>query len=187
MGLVGDYLVKVGHQTALEMKLALGLRLLVKYQARFPDATAHFLAASVTNRVFSEQSEQIEAQSFAQHNSELIEKEVRLIGADNKLSELVTSSIYNLCYARYVETGGKRGFFANNFLAYIRALSRSVEDSSYIDLATEVAAKLDRTVVEPIWTLLELGIFRPLPRNPDSKEIYSRVHAFAVGEGVRFA
>jgi len=59
-------------------------------------------------------------------------------------------------------------------------------DFSYTDLATQMGLELDNRVVEPLITLLTLGIFEPLPQNPDSQEIYTGVHAFAVKAGVRF-
>lgn len=186
MGLAGRYLIEIGHRTALEMKFGLAKMLLQRYKAEFDEDVASYLAAAVTNRVFTESPDEPGAQKFVRDNAALVENEAERVRGDSELCDLLTSATYSACYARYIETGGKRGIFSNNFLAYVRAVSKSFVDFSYIDISANLATALPRSVVESFLTLLKLGIFRPLPRNPDSKEIYRRVHDFAVTQGVAF-
>ncbi len=186
MRIVKDYLVKIGHRTAAEMKTGLGLRSLREFRPRYGEEFAYYLSAAVVNRVFSERAREPDAARFVEEHADLVDKEARILSSDDPLCQLLTSSVYSLSYARHIEGGGKTGFFSNPYIGYIRAVGRSFHDPSYIEISTDLACKLETSVIEPVWTLLHLGLFRPLPHNPDSKQIYERVHEFAVREGVAF-
>ncbi|MGD0222730.1 MAG: hypothetical protein ABSF71_10355 [Terriglobia bacterium] len=148
---------------------------------------ASFLAAAVVNRVFCEEAAQPDASRFLAENRELVEKEAASLSSDNSLCYLLTCSVYLHCYSRHVQRGGKHGFLYNPYLGYIRALSHPVDDwTTYNEICSRFEEKLDHAVVEPLQSLLQLGIFRPLPRNPNARDIYSQVHLFAVSQGVKF-
>ena len=186
MGLTDDYLVRIANHTANEMKLAIATGLLRKYEGIYGREFASLLAAAVSNRVFCEEASQPHARRFLAENRERVEKEAASMSSDDSLCYLLTCSVYLYCYSRHLQRGGKHGFFYNPYLGYIRALSRLCDDWTYHEISIRLAEKLDYAVVEPFLSLLELGIFRPLPRNPDERKIYSQVHSFAVSQGVKF-
>lgn len=185
MGLINQYIVDIGRQTGIEMQLALANILLTKYRAQHDEEFALFLAAAVANRVFSKLPDKAEAIRFVQQHLADIEQETRNLAKDHELCELITGAIYSQSYANHAVKGGRRGL-VNPFLGYIRALSRAVTGGDYWDSVTSFREKLGYDVSQPLMNLVELGMFRPLPQNPNGKEIYSRVHTFAVRAGVPF-
>lgn len=183
------YMVEIGRAATLEMKIALNYRLLRTYEVTHDNDFASFLAAAVVNRIFADTTDKPAAAKFLEENEELVEAESRTLSVDHDLCELLTSTVYVRSYARFLEHGGKIGFFGNRFIGYIRATSLSFRDPSYVAVAENHLRKLcdlDPKIVEPVVNLLRLGIFRPLPWNPNEKEFYQRVHAFAIREGVTF-
>lgn len=149
---------------------------------------AAFLASAVTNKVFDERPTGDPGRTFAAANVELIEIHARELAADDRLAAVLTGAAYNACYARYVRAAGTRGIFSNSFLTYVRALSRW-GDPSMVELCEKMRRKileLGESVLGPLESMNSLGIFRPLPNNPDERGHYEAVHQFAVEAGVRF-
>ena len=160
--------------------------MLKKFAPQYEEEVANYLSAAVVNRLFSERPGNPDSSSFLQRNKDLVEREARAISRCEELCNLITGSLYSACYARHIEGGGKTSWWRNPYLGYIRALSRSLTDPTYIELSVQMSEQLELRVIEPLVTLLHLGVFRPLPRSPDSKEIYARVHAYAMQAGVEF-
>jgi hypothetical protein len=140
------------------------------------------IAAAVTNRIFGVPP----ANDYQRDNPAHIEGEARRIAEDHRLCLVLSGAAYCASYARYVTHGGSRGMFSNRFLAYVRAVSKG---SSYLDVQLKSEREidaLDAQILSPIRSMIELGIFRPLPYNPDERQFYRDAHEFAVENGVPF-
>jgi hypothetical protein len=156
------------------------------------DAAAS-LAASVTNKVFGEEptgDNKQQGLAFAEENKEFIEARAKRLAPDDGLCAILSGAAYNTCYARYVSAGGSRGMFSNRFLTYIRALSGLMRgDTSlatlYGKLANEIPHDLGTNVLAPVESMHSLGIFRPLPHNPNERQFYEAVCQFATKAGLQ--
>jgi hypothetical protein len=186
-----DYILKIGLATENEAKLALFHFLQAEYseESRIDPERPEALAASVTNRVFGEESDGDANAAFAKENPELITTCAREIGKRNDLCKLLSGAAYNTCYARYLRAGGKRSMFSNRFLGYVRAgrdLTSPSNRQIQVELYSEIAL-LGRHILRPMDAMATLGISRPLPYSPNERDFYNAVHEFARRVGVEFA
>lgn len=185
----GDqYVEKIGAVTEIEAKVALSRFLYGQYrvQTGADSERSSALAAAVTNRVFGEVATGDKGMTFAAENSVLIHNDARKLASDEHLCSILSGAAYNAGYARYIRSGGRRGVFANQFLTYIRSLSRDDSYREIRDKARDGIVRLGTNILAPIESMQELGIFRPLPDNPNERQYYDAVHQFAVDSGVPF-
>ena len=131
----------------------------------------------MTNKVFGERGTEEAHPRFAAEKAELIERDARLFASDGDLCACL-SGADSTCYARFVDAGGSRGMFSNTFLAYIRALSQG--DSTLTGRFAKQIEDLGSHVLAPVRSMVSLGIFRPLPYNPNERSFYDSVHQFGV-------
>jgi hypothetical protein len=194
-GIIEKYLKDIGTATEREIKFSLATFLFKRYGGELEPASAEIVeifgelalpnsdecyayAAGVTNRVFGEQ---LTTPFQTQHVIEITER-AKHLSTNERLSSLITGAAFNICYARYAVAGGKHGIFSNNYLAYIRTIGRSPGSDVSFALFKKITY-LHPDILNPLTALLELGIFRPLPRNPNSKELFNAVHEFALKVG----
>jgi hypothetical protein len=176
MSFVERYLSDVGLQSHDLMKITLGKLLLRRYDTTYDADFATSLAVSVANYLFCDQATNTDAQSFAEKNRELIESKAKELSTDDALCRALTCAVYNFCYGKYVESGGKVGLLLHPFLGYVRALQRVMsgkEPVSFLD-----SSKVGQENVLPLLTLLRLGLYRPLPYTPDSKVMMDEIVSF---------
>jgi hypothetical protein len=187
--MIGDeYINQIGFATEREAKVALYKSLVHQYSKQRTlsayvepsGSDAGLLAAAVTNRIFGEPA----ANDFQRENVQLIEGECRKLKFDHDLCVMLSGAAYNASYARYVRAGGSRGMFSNAFLAYIRALSLNAPNRDVLLKAEGKIAKLGGDVLKPIYAMVELGLFRPLPYSPNERQFYEAVQQFALTTGV---
>ncbi|HEV3480787.1 MAG TPA: hypothetical protein VGR97_00510 [Candidatus Acidoferrales bacterium] len=130
------------------------------------------LAAGVANRIFGDEASEESYRSFAGENKELVEILARRLGNEEDLCRVLSGAAYNACYARYLDAGGKRGLITP-YLGYIRAMSRH-DWSSTASIFLKIE-KLGKNILAPIDSMFHLGIFRPLPNNPNERNFYEAV------------
>ncbi len=137
------YLTEIGLTTADAMKFALYSILKGRHQKEQEPGFAGKLAAAVTNYLFEgdpniasmsllarsgmgDYESQRERLEFANRNLPLVESSVEGLRewADDNLCMALTCALYNFCYAKYIQGGGKVGFLSSNFLGYVRALQK---------------------------------------------------------------
>ena len=119
---------------------------------------------------------------FAGENALQIENEARRLSSDNHLCSILSGAAYNTCYARYIQAGGSRGIFSNLFITYIRTIYKF----EYSDLGLKTFGKiheLGSRILSPIEAMLDLGILRHFPNNPDERSYFAAVREFAVAMG----
>jgi hypothetical protein len=180
---VENYLSKVGAQTGNGMKRILFDLLLARYQAADKTDFADKLAASVVNRLFCETGDEPELRSFAEANTALIETKAKELSAEDPLCRALTCAIYNFCYGKYIDSGGKVGLFSHPFLGYVRALQEVINSKEPASFLESFESKVGEKNVAPLLNLWFLGLYRPLPYTPDSKLMLNEVVSFAKAVG----
>jgi hypothetical protein len=183
MPFVENYLSKVGLQTGDGMKRILFELLLTRYQVADKTDRADKLAASVVNCLFCEVTNNSELRSFAEENRTLIESKAKELSAEGILCRALTCAVYNFCYGKYVDSGGKVGMFFHPFLGYVRALQEVVNGKEPASFLESFESKVGQRNVAPLLNLWLLGLYRPLPHTPDSKLMMDEVISF--GKSVR--
>jgi len=112
----------------------------------------------------------------------LILENARGLSEDRELCAVLSGAAYNVSYATFLLMGGKRGFLANPFLAFVRALSKSYLAQG--DEAMEAyglwrtyhdALGAQRDAAKFLLALHNLGLFVPLDHNPNEKSYYEAV------------
>jgi len=183
-----DYICKIGIATENTAKLALFHFLWREYQrAGHDEEFAGGLAGCVTDKVFGEELHGGPKIGFAKHNGELIESHASEIAKNEGLCRILTGAVYNICYARYLNAGGKRTMFSNPFLAYIRAgrdLTSRTNRHIDIDMYSEIVA-LGPHILAPMEAMRALKIFRTLPYSPNERAFYDAVCQFGRQAGVQ--
>jgi hypothetical protein len=181
---IANYLRDLATAADGQARMALARYLSEVYAAeravRLTEDEVAYLAAGVTNRVFGEPP----VNDFQRDQRELISKRSRELSTNDHICELVTKAAYIGCYARYVMSGGSIGVFSNHYLQYIRGLSFASYD--LVQKAQVRIRVLGPAILAPLEAMVELGIFRPLPKNPNEKNFYAEIHEFAIASGVAF-
>jgi hypothetical protein len=95
----------------------------------------------------------------------------------------VTCAVYNFSYGKYVEAGKRVGYLFHPFLAYVRALQRQQMDVT-VNLARR--GKVPPESYLPLLHVSLLGLMRPLPWTPDSKEMFDTVIEYGKAVGCSF-
>lgn len=183
MPFVENYLSKVGLQTGDGMKRILFELLLTRYQVADKTDCADKLAASVVNYLFCEMAGNSELRSFAEESRTLVESKAKELSAEGTLCRALTCAIYNFCYGKYIDSGGKVGMFVHPFLGYVRALQEVVDGKEPTSFLESFELKVGQRNVAPLLNLWLLGLYRPLPYTPDSKLMMDEVISF--GKSVR--
>ena len=75
------------------VKVGLYTRLLAQYEESYERKFASFLAAAVTNEVFSDNPSNEEAKAFLKSNKVLIDRELRKLSSDRPLCHILTQTI----------------------------------------------------------------------------------------------
>jgi len=208
--MVRDYIMKIGFATESEAKLALSILLHDRYTKERSaevhtdsenESIAVLLAAAVMNMVFGEipipsggrrMDEVVKESSFpeatlrfAKENAPYVESQARSLSSEDNLCAILSGAAYNTCYARYIRAGGRRGPFSNTFLTFVR----SIYKLEYMDANLKAYSQilnLGFEILRPIESMVGLGIFRRLSRNPDERGFYDATHKFAIAVGVKF-
>ena len=168
------------------MKRILFELLLTRYRVADKTDFADKLAASVVNRLFCETADDTELRSFAEENMTLIETKAKELATEDPLCRALTCAIYNFCYGKYIDSGGKVGMFSHPFLGYVRALQEVINGKEPASFLESFESKVGEKNVAPLLNLWFLGFYRPLPHTPDSKLMLNEVISFggAVGSSV---
>ncbi|HWW13252.1 MAG TPA: hypothetical protein VN310_01220 [Candidatus Dormibacteraeota bacterium] len=183
MPFVENYLSKVGLQTGDGMKRILFELLLARYQVADKTDRSDKLAASVVNCLFCEVADNSELRSFEEENRALIESKAKELSAEGALCRALTCAVYNFCYGKYVDSGGKVGMFFHPFLGYVRALQEVVNGKEPASFLESFESKVGQRNIAPLLNLWLLGLYRSLPHTPDSKLMMDEVISF--GKSVR--
>jgi hypothetical protein len=180
---VDNYVSKVGVETGNLMKRVLFGLLSTRYGVSDKTIFAEKLAASVVNFLFGEAADNPELRSFAQENGALIESKAKELSTEEALCRALTCAIYNFCYGKYVDSGGKVGLLVHPFLGYCRALREVIVGKESLRFLESFEAKVGYNNVVPLSNLWLLGLYRPLPYTPDSKLMMDQVVSFAKSVG----
>lgn len=178
-----DYILNVGVQTSNTMKFILHELLSKRYTQSHDPAFAGKLAAEVANYLFEGAVVWWPNSEFARQNRQYIEAKAMELIDEEPLCQALTCAVYNFCYAKYVEEGGKIGLLFHPFLAYVRALQRNE-----LDVTARLAnsKKVPPEAYLPLLHLSLLKLMRPLPWTPDSKRMLDAVVAFGRSVGCSF-
>ena len=183
MAFIESYISKVGIESVNAMKVILYELLHKRYRTEYAEDFSGKLAAAVSNYLFCSEPTEEEFKSFAIENSELIKSKAKELSVDESLCRALTCAVYNFCYGRYVDSGGKIGFLSAPFLGFLRALQRVMDGRESLDLLDSFYPKVGRENVRPLLNLWWLGLYRPLPNTPDSKRMMEEISLF--GRSVR--
>jgi len=179
MAFVESYLSKIGVQTGNAMKLVLFELLLKRYRGEYTDDVPDKLATAVVDYLFGEQSKYAEVRAFLAESRNLVDSKARELYNEPMLCQALTCAMYNYCYGKYVDSGGKVGFLVSPFIGYMRALQRVVTGGEPASLLDSFESKVGRENVAPLYNLWTLGLYKPLPQTPDSKLMMDEVVSFA--------
>jgi hypothetical protein len=121
---VEAYLSKIGRESHDAMKVVLFELLRTRYRAVYDEEFAAKLAAAVANFLFCDgpKNDETGAQSFGAANEALIKSRAEELSTDDALCRALTCAVYNSCYGKYIESGGRVGLLLAPFLGYVRAL-----------------------------------------------------------------
>jgi hypothetical protein len=119
-----------------------------------------------------------ELRPFASENRALIESRAKELSIDDILCWALTCAMYNFCYGRYVDSGGKIGMFSHPFLGYVRALREVATGRERASFLDSFKLKVGEKNVTPLLNLWLLGLYRPLPYTPDSKVMIDEIVSF---------
>ena len=125
----------------------------------------------------------LELRSFAEENRGLIESKSRELSSDRRLCRALTCAMYNFCYGRYVDSGGKVGLVFHPFLGYVRALQEVLSGREKAEFLESFESKAGRRNVAPLENLWRLGLYSVLPQTPDSKLMLDEVVSYARSVG----
>jgi hypothetical protein len=184
MGFTDKYIIELGKATEALTSAVLCMILFAKYEEEYGSGTdtdfPASLAAAVTNVVLNYDPASQQGADFLQENDHLIQEKAKELSRDGELCALLSGAVYNMCYARFLALGGKRGLIINRFLGFVRALNNETKARSPRPAASTLQNCLEwlgeqQPAAVPLVNLSALGLFVPLSYNPNEKTYYEIV------------